>query len=586
MNRMLKGKRDFLNNISFQRKMVIIYVICVILPIIVLSSFYYAITVRKVDARNVREIENALLNAKNSIQTIIDRATLISDLLYDDDDIYNALSLREGDGKSLIRFSDSLDKKIRSYVINGSLESIDIYSDNEYLYRGVVLKKMSDVKNEKWLTDFLASDDNARVLTYYDNNLDRYQISMLRKMNKKKRDDASNVIKLNFSLTDISQALYAYSEKRDLYLVQDNKIIALRKYSADKKDPEYSIGDEFDAEDKRTILKKLDFPAQYQVAAFYNPDHMVDMFGAETITFIALIFFILFFSSIVIFIITKSQSTKLNRLTECALKIQRGIFETVDDKNMGKDEIGTLTRGINDAIVTINSLINKVYKEKIKNAEIEKAQYKTKLSALQGQVNPHFMFNIFEVMRMKALKKKDREQAAILKEISKMFRHLISWEEDMIRLVGRPNAGKSSIVNAFIGVQSYSMDDEVEISISIAEETKQCYIPKMSVQVFVENAFLHGLESISSDKKFSLNAYLSENNLCIEICDNGQGFDEEFADAINSGKIDVYLKNKGVGIKNVITRLRLYFNDEFGIHVLSIPYKKTQIKLTLPVKYK
>lgn len=561
--------------------MVIIYVICVILPIIVLSSFYYAITVRKVDARNVREIENALLNAKNSIQTIIDRATLISDLLYDDDDIYNALSLREGDGKSLIRFSDSLDKKIRSYVINGSLESIDIYSDNEYLYRGVVLKKMSDVKNEKWLTDFLASDDNARVLTYYDNNLDRYQISMLRKMNKKKRDDASNVIKLNFSLTDISQALYAYSEKRDLYLVQDNKIIALRKYSADKKDPEYSIGDEFDAEDKRTILKKLDFPAQYQVAAFYNPDHMVDMFGAETITFIALIFFILFFSSIVIFIITKSQSTKLNRLTECALKIQRGIFETVDDKNMGKDEIGTLTRGINDAIVTINSLINKVYKEKIKNAEIEKAQYKTKLSALQGQVNPHFMFNIFEVMRMKALKKKDREQAAILKEISKMFRHLISWEEDMIRL-----EEEMIFVNAFIGVQSYSMDDEVEISISIDEETKRCYIPKMSVQVFVENAFLHGLESISSDKKFSLNAYLSENNLCIEICDNGQGFDEEFADAINSGKIDVYLKNKGVGIKNVITRLRLYFNDEFGIHVLSIPYKKTQIKLTLPVKYK
>ena len=561
--------------------MVIIYIICVILPIIVLSSFYYAITVRKVDARNVREIENALLNAKNSIQTIIDRATLISDLLYDDDDIYNALSLREGDGKSLIRFSDSLDKKIRSYVINGSLESIDIYSDNEYLYRGVVLKKMSDVKNEKWLTDFLASDDNARVLTYYDNNLDRYQISMLRKMNKKKRDDASNVIKLNFSLTDISQALYAYSEKRDLYLVQDNKIIALRKYSADKKDPEYSIGDEFDAEDKRIILKKLDFPAQYQVAAFYNPDHMVDMFGAETITFIALIFFILFFSSIVIFIITKSQSTKLNRLTECALKIQRGIFETVDDKNMGKDEIGTLTRGINDAIVTINSLINKVYKEKIKNAEIEKAQYKTKLSALQGQVNPHFMFNIFEVMRMKALKKKDREQAAILKEISKMFRHLISWEEDMIRL-----EEEMIFVNAFIGVQSYSMDDEVEISISIAEETKQCYIPKMSVQVFVENAFLHGLESISSDKKFSLNAYLSEKNLCIEICDNGQGFDEEFADAINSGKIDVYLKNKGVGIKNVITRLRLYFNDEFGIHVLSIPYKKTQIKLTLPVKYK
>ena len=581
MNRMLKWKKDFLNNISFQRKMIIIYIICVILPIVVLSIFYYAITIKKVDARNVRDIEGALLNAKNSIQTIIDRATLISDLLYDDDDIYKALSLKEGDGKSLIRFSDTLDKKIRSYVINGSLENIDIYSNNEYLYRGVVLKKMSDVKDEKWLTDFLASDDNARVLTSYNNEIDRYQISMLRKMNKKNHDDASNVMKLDFSIADISQVLYAYSEKRDLYLVQGNKIITARKYSSALGEPEYNVGDEFDAEDSRLIVKELDFPTQYQVAAFYEPEHMVDMFGAETITFVALIFCILFLSSIVIFIITKSQSTKLNRLTECALKIQRGVFETVDDINTGEDEIGTLTRGINDAIVTINSLINKVYKEKIKNAEIEKEQYKIKLSALQGQVNPHFMFNIFEVMRMKALQKRDKEQAAILKEISKMFRHLISWEEDMIRL-----EEEMIFVNAFIGVQSYSMDDEVKISISIDDEASRCYIPKMSVQVFVENAFLHGLESISRDKEFSLNVYLSENNLFIEICDNGQGFDKEFADAINSGEIESYSKNKGVGIKNVITRLRLYFNDEFSVHVSSIPYEKTQIRLTLPIKYK
>lgn len=574
-------KKDFLNSISFQRKMVIIYIICVIIPIVILCVFYYAITLNKVDTRNVRDIEGALLNAKNSIQTIIDRATLISDLIYDDDDIYDTLSLKEGDGKSLIRFSDALDKKIRSYVINSSLENIDIYSSNEYLYRGVVLKKMSDVSDEKWLTDFVDSEDNARVLTSYNDDIGCYQISMLRKMNKANHDDASNVMKLDFSIADISEVLYAYSEKRDVYLVQGNKIITTRKYSSAMGETEYNVGDEFNAEDGRIILKELDFPTQYQVAAFYKPDHMVDMFGAETITFLALIFCILVFSSTVIFVITKSQSTKLNRLTECALKIQQGVFEPVNDINIGEDEIGTLTRGINDAIVTINSLINKVYKEKIKNAEIEKAQYKIKLSALQGQVNPHFMFNIFEVMRMKALKKKDKEQAAILKEISKMFYHLISWEEDMIKL-----EEEMIFVNAFIGVQSYSMDDEVKISISIADEANSCYIPKMSVQVFVENAFLHGLESVSGDKEFSLDAYISENNLIIEICDNGQGFSKEFADAINSGEIESYAKNKGVGIKNVITRLGLYFNDEFCVNVSSIPYEQTKIKLTLPVKHK
>ena len=125
----------------------------------------------------------------------------------------------------------------------------------------------------------------------------------------------------------------------------------------------------------------------------------------------------------------------------------------------------------------------------------------------------------------------------------------------------------------------------MSISISVDEAAKQCYIPKMSVQIFVENAFIHGLESISNNKKFSLDAHVTGDNLIIEICDNGEGFEEELIDAINSGSIEDYTKIEGVGIKNVITRLKLYFDNEFTICVSSVPYEKTQIRLTLPVKH-
>lgn len=577
---MRSEKRDLLRDMSFSGKMIVIYIICVIVPMIIVSVFYYYITTSKINSINIEEVNNSVVNAKSSVQSIVDRALIVSDLIYCDDDIYDNLLLYKGDGKSLIRSAEALDKRILSYVIADTLERIEIYSSNDYLYRSTTLKKMSDVKDEKWLNDFIAADKNTNVLTYYDEKLNRCQISILRKMNKKKYDDESNILKLDLSLADISQALYMYSEKSNVYLVNDDSVIASRKYGEALPELEYKAGDKINPKDDNIIFKELDFPAGYKVAAFYNPHKTPDMFGTEIITFIAIIFFILFISTIVIFVITNSQVTKLNRLTECALKIQRGIFETVDDKNMGKDEIGTLTRGINDAIVKINSLINEVYKERIKNTEIEKAHYKTKLSALQGQVNPHFMFNIFEVMRMKALKKKDRELAGILMKISKMFRHLISWKEDMITL-----DEEMVFVNAFIDVQSYSMDDEVNISISVDEEVKQCYLPKMSVQIFVENAFLHGLESISDNKTFSLAAYISDENLCIEICDNGEGFDEEMVNAINSGGIEDYRKNTGVGIKNVITRLKLYFDNDFKICVSSIPYEKTQIKLTLPIKH-
>lgn len=580
VKKMKNEKRDFFRDMSFSGKMIVIYIMCVIIPMIVVSIFYYFITRSKVNALNAEEVENSVLHAKGSVQAIIDRALLVSDLIYSDDDIYDNLSLYEGDGKSQIRSAGALDSRILSYIIADTLERIEIYSSNEYLYRSTVLKKMSDVKGEKWLGDFLSADKNANMLAYYDDSINRYQISILRKMNKKKHDDESNILKLDLSLADISRALYMYSEKCNIYLVGGSNVIALRKYDSSLPEYEYNIGDELNTNDNNIIFRELDFPSGYKVAAVYNPKNAPGMFAAETITFIVIIFFILFLSSIVIVMITNSQTTKLNRLTECALKIQQGIFETVDDKDMGKDEIGTLARGINDAIVKINSLINEVYKERIKNTEIEKAHYKAKLSALQGQVNPHFMFNIFEVMRMNALRKRDRELAGILKNISKMFRRLISWKEDMITL-----EEEMVFVNAFIDVQSYSMDDEVTVNISVDDEAKQCLLPKMSVQIFVENAFLHGLESISKNKMFSLNAHASGDRLCIEICDNGEGFDKALLEAINSGSVDNYPENTGVGIKNVITRLKLYFDNEFTLHVSSAAYEKTQIRLTLPVKY-
>lgn len=576
---MRNEKRDFLKDMSFSGKMLVIYIICIIIPIITVSIFYKFITTSKINSINAKEINNSVLNAKSSVQSIIDRALLLSDLIYYDDDIYENLYLNEESGKSLLRSAGELDERILSYVIADTLEGIEIYSSNDYLYRSTTLKKMSDAKGTKWLDDFIAADKNINVLAYYDETLHRYKISMLRKLNKKKYNDSSNILKLDLSVADISQALYMHSEKSNVYLLNGDTVIAARKYRANLAELEYNVGNKINEKDGRIVFKDLDYPAEFKVAVFYNPKNMPDMFGAEIITFIAIIFIILFVSSLVILMITNSHATKLNSLTECALKIQKGIFETVDDKNMGKDEVGTLTRGINDAIVKINSLINEVYKEKIRNTEIEKAHYKTKLNALQGQVNPHFMFNIFEVMRMKALKKQDKELAMILKKISKMFRHLISWKEDMITL-----DEEMVFVNAFIDVQSYSMDDEVSISINVDEEAKQCYIPKMSVQIFVENAFLHGLESIVNNKTFSLSAHIFDDRLIIEICDNGEGFKKELVEAINSGNIESYTENKGVGIKNVITRLKLYFDNEFTIYVSSVPYEKTQIKLDLPVK--
>ena len=140
-------------------------------------------------------------------------------------------------------------------------------------------------------------------------------------------------------------------------------------------------------------------------------------------------------------------------------------------------------------------------------------------------------------------------------------------------------------VDAFLKIQPYSIDDEkMDISVSVSDDARRCLLPKMSVQVFVENAFLHGLENISDNRCFSLDAHIEDEKLVITVCDNGCGIDEETLAKIRNGE-PIESKKGGMGIKNVLSRLKYYFEDDYTFRITSVPYTETKIKLILPIKY-
>ena len=243
------------------------------------------------------------------------------------------------------------------------------------------------------------------------------------------------------------------------------------------------------------------------------------------------------------------------------------------------DEIGNLSRGMNSAVKKIQFLINEVYAEQIQKLEIEKEKDKAELRALMSQVNPHFMFNIFEIVRMKSLKNGETETSDIMKSISTMFRRLVHSGDDIILL-----NDELKYVFAYLNVCNYSMDNEINISLDIDEAALECKIPKMTIQVFVENAFIHGLENISENRKFFLKVKKLEYSLYICITDNGTGINAETIKAINEKRFKKNKNGRGVGIMNVLKRLSLYYGDDFKFSASSIPFKETKIEIEIPIK--
>lgn len=564
-----------LKNLCFRKKMLIIYVICIIIPFSVLTVFYYSITVNKIEKQNISDLNYAIEKTRDSIQNVIDNVIMISDMIYTDEDIFRLLSSDENNNMILV--AGELDERVMSFVVNNNVvENISIYTTNDALYRSEVIKKPGVVKAE-WMDVFKASGVSFMPITYYDDQYKGYTLSLVRTLRKNEQSLREDILKVDIKVSAIIESLDLGSEKYGMYLLDDeNKIV----FTAKNNDGSYMSGDSIDINEKGILYEEVDFPEQYKIVGEYDFDIGESIFNRETLVFILIVSALFMLATVMIFIITNNFVRTLTKLTEATKKIKEEKFELIDTSNIGNDEIGVLTLGMNSAIKKINELINNIYKEKLKSVEIEKEKQVAEFNALQSQINPHFMFNLFEVIRMKSLKRGDKETAVVMKNISLMFRNLIKWGDDLITL-----DKEMMFVNAFLYAQRYNMDNEVEINLDIDEDARNCVIPKMTVQVFVENAFVHGLDSICDNRKFFLSAKLENEMLVIKIGDNGEGMSYELTQAMCL-RDDEKLKkaSHGIGIKNVISRLNLYFDNEYKIFVTSEPYESTEITMVLPIK--
>lgn len=569
-----------LKNIHFRKKMLIIYIICVIIPLIVLSIFYYRITVNKIEKQNINDLKFSLTRAGASVQNVIDNTVMMSDMIYCDNSIYNMLT--KGENDALFVTAQDIDAKINAFMINGIIENIEIYTYNDELYRSGAVKRIEELKskNPDWLKKFSENENSLAAVSHYNAERRCYTISIIRSMKVNIKTGKKDILKMDISQSAINEALNLSSAMYSVVLLNDENCVINMQNTENSNAEKYNMGDVINPAEKNLYFTDLTFPRGYKIAGKYSYNAAVNMLTHETLIFLLLICLIFSLSTAMILIITNAVVRTLNNLTDCTRKMECGRFEAPDMSEIGEDEIGVLTLGMNNAIVKINELINDVYKEKLKRAEIEKEKGVAEFNALQSQINPHFMFNLFEVVRMKALKKDDRETAAIMKNISVMFRSLIKWGNDLITV-----EKELIFINAFLDAQKYNLNNKVDICLDIDEKAQKCIIPKMTVQVFVENAFVHGLDSIYENRRFSLSARVCGDELVIKVSDNGEGMPAEVVNALNRGdRKNINEATHGIGIKNVLARLSLYFDSKFEISVSSIPFEKTEITLKLPVK--
>ena len=218
--------------------------------------------------------------------------------------------------------------------------------------------------------------------------------------------------------------------------------------------------------------------------------------------------------------------------------------------------------------------------------QLNRLRTRSELSALQFQINPHFLYNTLDTIRAQALIGNQPDIAQMAERLARFFRHAISNREYLVRV-----EEEIRHIEDYLYIQKKRFGKRFDTQISVESPALQeYYIPKLTLQPLVENAITHGLESLRDGGLVRITVGATDKKLIIWVEDNGVGMPHEQLKILNerlcAGEADLAARRtrgNGIAVQNVNARIRMIFGQEYGLHYRSELGEGTQVVATLPL---
>lgn len=238
----------------------------------------------------------------------------------------------------------------------------------------------------------------------------------------------------------------------------------------------------------------------------------------------------------------------------------------------GAREIQILSDKINELLSRVRQLIEQVKEEQEKKREAE-------LSLMQEQINPHFLYNTLYSVQQLCELDESKEASAMVLALSNFFRTGLSRGEDVITIDTEINHVKNYLV-----IQHMKYGDKFEYEIEIAPDIRDCRILKLTLQPLVENALHHGIQNQAGKGMITITGKREGGRILFEVRDTGAGMASERLEQVRkSMNQEEGYSQVSFGLRNVYSRLMLYYDGEAGLEIESVQGRGTVIRVYIPV---
>ena len=582
MGKVLHELDLWMDDFTIKKKFYIFYVVCVLIPLIVTDSVVFLTTAKFDRERREHEMFNIASTVEYSLSSMIGNAGEIGNSIYTNRDFEEFLSKRYTNSAEYVAaYQNFLSGTLLENALGMNSMTFTLYTDNDTIVNGGRVNTLDKLKNTE---SYLRLNEEAKskgLFFVYDDSSSR--ITRERRIIYLQRLDfydaeTEKYLKIEFDYGSMVRTIKNMNYDNEVLICEGDRILLSNGQYG-------SYGSEFQRLDNATMREAY--------------EHTISLYGTELTIYVKSVensfltsirnklpIILLLLAVNVIFpfwfvqIFNRSFTKRITELSK--------VFKSVDSDHLipmpceeGKDEISSMIRNYNRMVERTNGLIETVYKNKIHEQEMLVGRKNAELLALHSQINPHFLFNVLESIRMHSILKKENETADMVAKLAVMQRQYVEWGNDSVSIFQ-----EIEFVKAYLALQKYRFGERLNYDIEVDRECENFKIPKLTIVTFVENACVHGIESKSSPGWIFVRIGRQGEGLEIEIEDTGSGMAEakltELQNNMCNASIEMLKGGGRVGIINACVRLKMVTENRVEFRVEGEEGVGTTVTIRIP----
>lgn len=285
---------------------------------------------------------------------------------------------------------------------------------------------------------------------------------------------------------------------------------------------------------------------------------------------------------------TRMITEPLKLLADTADEVAKGNFAVEQLPVRQLDEVGIVTAAFNQMVRSIRAYIEQLRitmerESQLKERELMMQSHlkDAQLKYLQAQINPHFLFNTLNAGAQLAMMEDAAKTEQFLLNVSEFFRYNVRKNNQQVTL-----GEEVSLVDNYVYILNVRFAGEIHFEKDVDQSLGNVAVPGMILQPLVENAVNYGIRNIEWEGRIELTICRRDDHISISVWDNGAGMTRERIDQVLTGSIDEEAAtdhSNGVGMRNVIERLNLFFHDQAKMEIFSEGLDKgTEVVITIP----